>query len=386
MALFFAGGMMLASWGVHIPTVKDKFALNDLQLSVALFAVAIGSIGAMLVAGPWIIRAGIRNACTLGGIGLCASGAAILLAPAWALLLPVLLLFGFGGAVLDVAMNAEATAVETAYGRPIMSSLHGMFSLGGMVGAAVGGIALTHGMRPQMHLALASLFALGLVLAARPALSARLPATVHPAAARRAGHRILVALGLVALVAMIAEGAMYDWSTVYMRETLGTGHGAASAAYAVFSAGMAAGRFGGDAVRGRLGNARVVWGGGLLACAGMLAALLMPWPAVALCGFTLVGLGLSNLIPVMFIAAAQSTDRHAAESIASVAGLAYAGMLVGPVLIGAVAHASSLPIGLTLVALCAAVVAGVGPRVVRAQHARSRAGAAFGAGRSRLDY
>ncbi|WP_455775493.1 MFS transporter, partial [Burkholderia stabilis] len=143
MALFFVAGMMYASWGVHVPTVRDKFALSPGLLSIALFAVAAGSIAAMLTIARWITRVGSRTACLAGGLVMSACAALILVVPDYWMLLAVLALFGFSMATLDVAMNAEASAVEIALGKPIMSSLHGMFSIGGMSGAAAG-LSLTH--------------------------------------------------------------------------------------------------------------------------------------------------------------------------------------------------------------------------------------------------
>ncbi|OXH87000.1 MFS transporter, partial [Burkholderia multivorans] len=143
MALFFVAGMMYASWGVHVPTVRDKFALSPALLSIALFAVAGGSIAAMLTIARWIARVGSRVACLAGGLVMSACAALILVVPDYPMLLVVLALFGFSMATLDVAMNAEASAVELALGKPIMSSLHGMFSIGGMAGAAAGGALLS---------------------------------------------------------------------------------------------------------------------------------------------------------------------------------------------------------------------------------------------------
>jgi fucose permease len=377
MALFFVAGLVFGSWGVEIPVVKEKYGLNDASLSLALFAVAVGSIAALSRVGPWISRVGATAASTAGGLTMAVAAALILQVPSFLLLLAVLLVMGFGMAVLDVAMNADAAAVEAAAGRPIMSALHGMFSVGGMVGAAAGGAALSHGMRPEVHLALSAVVGAAIVLAARPALFSR----AHPrrrdadadaaAAAPRRKRRALLGLGMIALIALIAEGAMYDWATVYMRDVVHASHGVASAAYALFSTGMAAGRFGGDRVRQRFGSAQVVLYSGSLACIGIIAGLLLPYPATALAGFTLMGLGLANMMPVMFIAAANAPGVPAAEGIARVAGLAYIGMLIGPVLIGAVAQATTLPAGLSVVALCAAVVAGLGPRTVRSHIARA---------------
>jgi fucose permease len=369
MAVFFVAGMLYASWGVHVPTVRDKFQLSPGSLSIALLAVAVGSIFAMLVTGPWIARVGTRTACLAGGLGMTVCAALILFAPFYWLLLIVLALFGFSMATLDVAMNAEASAVEQALARPIMSSLHGMFSVGGMAGAAAGGVLLAHGMPPVAHLLLASAISVIVLLAAMPAV---LPHVRHAddahgarSSSNRWRSRALWALGGLALIALIAEGAMYDWATVYMRDVVRATPALSSAAYAAFTGGMAAGRFGGDAVRARFGAPQLVFASAALAFVGMVAALLLPDTVATLIGFTLMGLGLANMMPVLFAAAARVKGVSAAEGLAHVAGLAYFGLLLGPVLIGGVAQVSTLPIGLSVVAACAALIALVGPRLMQ---------------------
>ncbi|MCA8109179.1 MFS transporter [Burkholderia sp. AU36459] len=368
MALFFVAGMMYASWGVHVPTVRDKFALSPGLLSIALFAVAGGSIAAMLTIARWIARVGSRTACLAGGLVMAACAALILVAPDYWMLIAVLALFGFSMATLDVAMNAEASAVEIALGKPIMSSLHGMFSIGGMAGAAAGGALLSAGMAPVAHLALAAAVSAAVLVAASPAV---LPHVPHHEHAHGGGNRwrspalwMLGGIALIALIALIAEGAMYDWATVYMRDVVAASPALASAAYAAFSGGMAIARFAGDAVRARFGAPQLVFASASLACAGMIGALLLPYPAAVLTGFTLMGLGLANMMPVLFAAAARVKGIHAAEGLAHVAGLAYFGLLFGPVVIGAVAQAANLTVGLSVVALCAALVALVAPRVL----------------------
>jgi fucose permease len=369
MALFFIAGMMYASWGVHVPTVRDRFHLNPALLSFALLAVAGGSITAMATNASWIARVGTRRACLAGGLTMAVCAALILVVPTYWLLLIVLAFFGAGMATLDVAMNAEASAVEQALGRPIMSALHGVFSVGGMVGAAVGGALLSRGMAPEMHLALAAILSALVLLVACPAVLPHVPHADHPDSATPRANRwrspALWALGATALVALIAEGAMYDWATVYMRDIVLATPALASAAYAAFSGGMAAARFGGDAVRARFGAPQLVMASASLACAGMIGALLLPYPFAALTGFTLMGLGLANMMPVLFAAAARVEGIHAAEGLAHVAGLAYFGLLLGPVIIGGVAQVTSLPIGLSVVAVCSALIAFAGPKVLR---------------------
>ncbi len=369
MAVFFIAGMLYASWGVHVPTVRDKFHLSPGSLSIALLAVALGSIVAMLTNGSWIARVGTRRACLAGGIGMTICGALILVAPFYWLLLVVLALFGFSMATLDVAMNAEASAVEEALERPIMSSLHGMFSVGGMAGAAAGGALLAHGMPPEAHLALASVVSVIVLLVSMPAVLPHVPHADDVHGGRSSSNRwrskALWALGGLALIALIAEGAMYDWATVYMRDIVLATPALSSAAYAAFTGGMAAGRFGGDAVRARFGAPQLIFASAALAFIGMVAALLLPNAIVTLAGFTLMGLGLANMMPVLFAAAARVEGVSPAEGLAQVAGLAYFGLLCAPALIGGVAQLSTLPVGLSVVAACSALIALVGPRIMR---------------------
>jgi fucose permease len=369
MAVFFVAGMLYASWGIHVPTVRDKFHLSPGLLSIALLAVAAGSIVAMLTNGPWIARVDSRKACLASGLGMTVCGALILTAPLYWMLIVVLALFGFSMATLDVAMNAEASAVEQALGRPIMSSLHGMFSVGGMAGAAAGGVLLDHGMPPEAHLALASGMCVVVLLAALPAVLPHIPHADHASGGQSSSNRwrskALWALGGLALIALIAEGAMYDWATVYMRDIVRATPALSSAAYAAFTGGMAVGRFGGDAVRARFGASQLVFTSAALAFVGMVIALLLPQALATLFGFTLMGLGLANMMPVLFAAAARVDGVSPAEGLAQVAGLAYFGLLLGPVLIGGVAQVSTLPAGLSVVAACAALIAVVGPRLMR---------------------
>jgi len=367
MALFFIAGLMYASWGIHVPTVRDRFHLSPALLSCALFAVAGGSIAAMTTIGGWIARVGTRRACLTGGLTMSVCGALVLVVPTFWLLLVVLAFFGVGMATLDVAMNAEASAVEESLGRPIMSSLHGMFSLGGMAGAAIGGALLARGMPSALHFALAAAFSALVLVVSCPAVLPHVPHPTHGEHART-GNRwrtpALWALGAIALIALIAEGAMYDWATVYMRDVVVATPALASAAYAAFSGGMAAARFAGDTVRKRFGAPQLVMASASLACAGMICALVLPFAFTALAGFTLMGLGLANMMPVLFAAAARVKGIHAAEGLAHVAGIAYFGLLFGPVVIGGITQVTNLTVGLAVVALCAALIAWAAPKVL----------------------
>ncbi|MBU9578444.1 MFS transporter [Ralstonia mannitolilytica] len=364
MALFFVNGATFATWGIHIPTVKARFGLSEASLSLAMFMVAAGAIVAMKFAGSWAARIGTRRASVQAGVAFGVMTALIMLMPTYPTLLAVLLLFGITNAGFDVAMNAQAATVEANHHKPIISSLHGMFSLGGMAGAAAGGVLLELGVPPAVHCGGMALVTMATALCAGPFM---LPDHVHAEGepAHPTTGRTLFVLGLLAFFGLVGEGAMYDWTTVYMREIAQSPEGIASAGYAAFSGGMALARFGGDVARGHWGNMRVLRASGVLATAGILLALLWPAPAAVLAGFGLMGVGAANMVPIFFITASRLPGVPAAEGIAAVARFAYVGLLVGPVIIGLIAHRLDLRWGLSVVALTMALIAAAGPHAIR---------------------
>ncbi|XQM35816.1 Fucose permease [Cupriavidus sp. H19C3] len=365
MALFFVNGATFATWGVHIPTIKARFGLSDAMLSIAMLAVAGGAILAMGPVGRWVARVGSARASMLSGLAYAVATVAILAMPSYVLLLPALLLFGMCNAGFDVGMNAQAATVEASRTRPVMSSLHGMFSLGGMAGASFGGLMLSVGVAPLAHAAMMAALTAAVAVGYHAGLLADHP--VAPSAAHHREHatRALWLLGLMAFLGLIGEGAMYDWTSVYMRDVATASPDWVSFGYAAFSGGMAAGRFGGDWLRARFGDARTLTASAWLGFAGIALALTVPVPVAALAGFTLMGLGAANMVPIFFVAASRLPGVAPAEAIARVARFAYIGLLLGPVLIGGVAHLSNLRIGLALVALTMGWIAVFGARAAR---------------------
>ncbi|WP_230370432.1 MFS transporter [Paludibacterium denitrificans] len=343
---------------MHIPTIKARFALSDAVLSLALFAIAIGAILVMGPLGRWVARRGSATACRQATVPFALTTALLLLTPSFWLLLPLLLAFGASMAAFDVAMNAQAATVEAKAPRPVMSSLHGMYSLGGMVGAAIGGLLLGWHVPPRLHgLGMAAIIVLTTQLAA-PRLLAEASTTATAAPPQRHhSHTTLWWLGGLAFLGMVGEGAMYDWTTVYMRDVTASAAATASAGYAAFSGGMALGRFAGDRLRARFGAVSLLVMSAWLGFTGILLAILWPVPAAALLGFAMMGLGMANMIPVFFVAASRLQGISAAEGIASVSRAAYVGMLLGPVMIGSVAHLTQLRLGLGVVAIAVGIVA-----------------------------
>jgi len=357
-ALFFAAGLLFATWGVHVPTVKGHYGLGEQALAVAMLAGGVGAVGGLTQAGRLIGRFGPRTVAVLSGC-LCAASIGLLLAfHTMAMLLLVMVSFGLANSLFDVSVNVAASDLEARAGRPLMSGFHGMFSLGGMAGAAGGAALLSAGIVPWHHLAGATAVGVALVV-----FGCWTMPKAKPAEEGAGGHAFvlprgtLLLIGILASLGLIAEGAMYDWSVLYVKQELLADAGTAALGYAAFSGAMAAARFGGDWVRARLSSAILVQASGLLAAAGMTLSLVTSSPMVALLGFALVGLGFANIVPVLFSAAATVPGVKPADGIAAVASLGYFGMMVGPPLIGFVAEHQSLTIGLATVVLAAVMLA-----------------------------
>ena len=350
-------GFVSGVWGVHIPSVKARYGLDEARLSVALLAFALGAVLCLTLAGRIVAAIGARAAALVGSLLLCAALAAVLGPSAYAALIALALAFGAGCALFDVAINAEGSLLETESGKKVMSGFHGMFSLGGMAGAALGAWLLRVAVPPPLQLAASAAAAALLAAAACAFMLPRHVAGGPPSPAYRLPRGVLGLLGLLAAVALLAEGAMYDWSVLYLQQETGAAPALAALGFASFSAAMAAARFGGDWLRARVGAAQLLGASGLLAATAMAAVLLARDPLVALIGFAVVGFGFANVVPILFTAAARVPGVAPADGIAAVSSLGYFGMVAGPPLVGSIAQASSLSIGLVAVVLGALLLA-----------------------------
>ena len=358
LAIFFLSGFGFASWAVRIPAVQGRLDLGEGLLGVALLGMAAGSLVSMPLAGWLVSRLGSRP--VVGATALAYSLVLPLLAvsPSLALLVPALALVGAATGSLDVSMNAQAVAVEKGHGRPIMSSFHAAFSLGGLAGAVVGGAFAARGVGVAPHLA--GVAGLSLVLFAI-AYGRMLPAGVDrgeggdPAFARPT--RALAGLGVISFCVLLGEGAMADWSAVYLSGPLGTGPGLAAAGFAAFSATMVAGRLLGDRLIARFGPVALVRAGAVVSAAGLGGSLAVAHPVSALVGFGCAGLGFSIIFPAALSAAGRAKSTAAGPTIAAVATTGYFGFLVGPPSIGFAAELVGLGAALFIVvALSAAIV------------------------------
>ncbi len=355
--IFFLNGAILATWATRIPAIQARLRLPTGELGLALLGTAAGALVAMNLSGYLSARFGSRSVTTIAALCLCAMLPLLALAPSLPALVATLVLFGASNGSMDVAMNTQGVAVERQYGRPILNSFHACYSLGGLTGALVSGLVASRSLAPFPHfLGVALLCVIPILTVSRLLLPPQ--ADAHGQAAAFAfPTRALLALGLVAFCVVLGEGAMADWSAIYLSTSLHTGLGLAAAGYAAFSVVMAGGRGVGDRLTTRLGPKTMVRLGGLIAAIGLTVALIGIWVPIAILGFGLVGAGFSVVFPLTLSAAGRSTKQSSGTAIAAVATCGYMGFLVGPPVIGFIAQAVSLRIALGVVVVLSLLAA-----------------------------
>jgi predicted MFS family arabinose efflux permease len=340
---FLVAGFGIACWAPLVPFAKVRLALDDGTLGILLLCIGIGSVAAMMAAGSLSARYGSRPVIIVGGFGLAVMLPILPVAPTTALQGISLLIFGAALGALDVAMNVHAVEVERAAERPLMSGFHALFSIGGFLGAALMATLLTLGVGPFASTSVCA----GLMLAAMTVAWPRLLAATTtgngeaPLIVRPRGVVILVAA--LAAAIFLVEGAMLDWSALLISGKALLARNQAGLGYTLFAAAMTCGRLAGDWVTARIGDRNTLTGGGLIAVAGFVVLLTAPIAAAALAGFLLIGLGASNIVPVFFRRAGSQTVMPPALAVAAITMTGYAGVLLGPALIGYVATFVGLP-------------------------------------------
>ncbi|MER7951297.1 MFS transporter [Streptomyces sp. NPDC096079] len=365
LTLFFAlDGFLFAGWVVRIPAVKQQTGASAGDLGLALLGVSAGAVITMTLTGRLCRRYGSHAVTVVTAVLLSFSVALPALTRSPLALGLVLLLFGAAYGGINVAMNSAAVDLVAALRRPVMPAFHAAFSLGGMLGAGLGGL-LAGSLSPAVHLAGLTAVGLALTAVAGPVLL-RHPAPVPPEAlpassgtpSRTGGsRRTVLVFGVIALCTAYGEGALADWGALHLAQDLHAHPGVAAAGYSVFALTMTAGRLSGTALLERLGQTRTLVFGGATAACGMLLGALAPSVWATLLGFAITGLGLANIFPV---AVARAGAVAGPGGVATASTLGYGGMLLGPPSIGFLADWFSLPVALTTVAVLAAGAAAMG--------------------------
>ena len=360
--IFLLNGAGIGVWAAHVPLVQARAGIDTGVLGFLLLTIAGGAISAMPLSGWMAGRWGTR-AVVIGSAFLFALTSAVLMNVGG--LVPLFLAayaFGASNGVLDVAMNANASEVEAARGIPTMSSFHGFFSLGGLIGAALGGLLIGAGLGDGRGALMISV-AIAIVVA----LCARRLLAVPPAP--HASHFALprgpaLFLGLLGLLCFAVEGALVDWSALLLTERTRVDAASAAFGYSAFSVAMAACRFAGDRLVLRFGPLRVMVAGGLGMFAGLMVAVVSTHFMLSALGFALIGLSAANVVPLIFAAAARMPGMSAGGGLATVATLGYAGLLMAPPLIGSIAAHTNIAVALGVLSLSGIVIAANSRRVM----------------------
>jgi MFS family permease len=341
---FLIAGLLMSAWAPLVPLVKARAGLDDGGLGLLLLGLGGGSIVAMPFAGYLTAHYGCRPVVIWATIVLCAV-LALLSTVTWLPgLVIAVIIFGASMGMLDCAMNIQSVIVEKNSGQALQSGFHGLYSVGGIVGAGAMTVLLTLGLDPLIAALCIVAIVLGSLYKAAPALLTYGTERGGPLFAVPRG--IVLLLGALCFIVFLTEGAMLDWSAVFLVSNRGLEPSIAGLGYASFAAAMTVGRLTGDVIVSKLGGVRVVALGGLCAAAGMIVSLgIDGWPA-SLIGYALVGAGCSNIVPVLFTAVGRQQRMPQAVAIPAVISMGYAGILIGPVFIGAVAHLSTLSFAL----------------------------------------
>ncbi|NWD08896.1 MFS transporter [Pseudomonas gingeri] len=359
---FFIAGFGVAAWAPLVPYAKARAGLDEGTLGLLLLCLGVGSIIAMPVAGALASRFGCRRVLTVGTLLICLALPLLATVSSVPLLVAALFLFGAGLGSVDSTVNLQAVIVERASGKTMMSGFHGLFSLGGIAGAAGLSALLGLGLSPLAAIGVVIVFLILALLKAAPHLLPYGSASAGPAFA--VPHGVVLFIGLLCFVVFLAEGAMLDWSAVFLSAERQVPDAYAGLGYAAFALTMTLGRLTGDAIVRRLGAKPVIVIGGITAAVGLALSTLAPAWEAALLGYALVGAGCSNIVPVLYTAVGKQKVMPESIAIPAITTLGYAGILAGPAAIGFIAHASSLSLAFLLIALMLVGVA-IGGKILR---------------------
>lgn len=361
---FFIAGLAMATWAPLVPFAKTRIGIDDGSLGLLLLCIGVGSLMAMPLTGLLTGKFGCRRVILLAGIALCIDLPLLVLMDSTLGMALALLLFGAAMGMLDVAMNIQAVVVERASNRAMMSGFHGFFSVGGIAGAGGVSALLWLGLGPLQATLIAVVAILALLLIASKNL-------LRESGGDKEGPMFVLPrgwvmfIGLLCFIMFLAEGSMLDWSALYLTIMRGMDHNQAGLGYALFSIAMTIGRLNGDRVVNAMGRYQVLLLGSLCAAFGLVLAIAIDSAIASLIGFMLVGVGASNVVPILFSAAGNQRVMPANLAIASVTTVGYAGILAGPAVIGLIAQIFSLTFALACVAALLLIVTASAKAVTR---------------------
>ncbi|MEQ9098370.1 MAG: MFS transporter [Imperialibacter sp.] len=356
-SIFFVHGLNFSSWAARIPDIQLKLGLSEAALGGVLLVLPLGSLASLPFSGVIIDKLGSRLVVLVATLGYALTLPFLGFSSSVAMLSVGLFIYGFFGNTVNIAVNTQAIGVQTHYGRTIMASFHGTWSLAGFTGAGIGTLMVALGVEPQMHY----LIMLALVVVI---LSINYPHTLKEDVNRNTGKfkwvkpdGTLVKIGLIAMCGMMSEGCMFDWSGVYFKKVVEAPEAWVPLGFSAFMMTMAGGRFISDRLTNRFGIGTVLKASGILIASGLLFAVALPYFATALIGFLLVGFGVSSVVPLAYSVAGKSKTMSAGMALTMVSSISFLGFLLGPPLIGFIAEASSLRASFLFIAVIGSLVA-----------------------------
>lgn len=367
--LFFNQGIVFATWAGRIADVKVKLNLNEAELGGILFALPLGQVCAMALSGYLVTRFGSRIITLIAGIFYPAILVALAFANSATALFATLMAFGVAANMNNISINTQAVGVECVYGRSIMASFHGLWSLAGFCGGIISAVLVAWNVDILSNFVGVCIFSIILAVVARQFI---LPEDIKPdpdpadAGKKRTMFSptpFIITLGIIAFGCMSCEGTMYDWSVVYFKEIIGADNDTSRFGYIAYMSAMACGRFLGDAFITRYGVMKVLQCSGVLVFIGMIAAVVYPDVLISSLGFLFVGAGVSTVVPICYSMAGKSRRMSSGMAIATVSTIGFFGFLMGPPLIGFIAHASNLRWSLATMACIGMLVTILAPRI-----------------------
>lgn len=352
--MFFVNGFLYTNFVSRLPRIQDIYDLSNGELGVLLLVASIGAVLAMPFSGWLIMKNGSKKLTWLAGIAFCLVVPLIPIVKLPMFLAGVFFLLGVQTGIMDVSMNAQAVFVEEKKGKPIMASFHAVFSAGMMLGAGCGALFVKTGLPLLYHFLIIVLFCMVLILWGKQFLvedKQEQPKEKEEGSAFRMPSRALWGIGLIAFCCMLGEGAMADWSTIYLEKVVKSPEALAPIGLAAFSLAMMLGRFGGDWARAYFGDKRLMLLASVIAIGGL--SLTLGWLSsyAAIIGLFITGIGLATIVPIAYSTAGKSTELSPGVGIAMVTTIGYTGFLFGPPIIGFLADEVGLRMGLGFVLL-----------------------------------
>lgn len=359
-AFFFFVGLCFASWAARIPDIQAKFDLSEGQLGTLLLFLPLGSVIGLPIAGWAVHQFGSRTVVMFGAFAYAMTLPLIGLAPTTWFLIPVLILYGMLGNVMNISLNTQALGLEDEMGKSILASFHGLWSLAGFSGAGLGALMIFLGLSPAQHYGIVMVISILIILSAqRYIIKDKKVSEGGGGLVMKKPDALLLRISLIAFLGMMAEGCMFDWSGVYFKKVVQSDPSLIALGYVAFMGAMAAGRFITDKVAARYTKVEVIQVSGVLIFVGLSLAVLFPSVGVSTVSFLLVGLGVASIIPLSYSIAGRSKLYSPSVALALVSTISFFGFLLGPPMIGFIAELFNLKVSFALIA-----VAGLGITVL----------------------